>query len=93
MIQAITWFVVDPKSASEFYRRVCGMPVLFSDNDSAVFKFRDPLVDSLRSEAAGELIHPAKVANAAGGARFVFPVHVEDVDTMCAELARRGSSY
>ena len=69
---------------------VFGLPVVFEDNDSAVFKSGSTLVNLLRSTAAGELIGPASVASAEAGARFVFTIEVDDVDAMCAELTKRG---
>ena len=36
---AITLFVEDLQAAKQFYLRVFGLPVVFEDDDSAVFKF------------------------------------------------------
>jgi uncharacterized glyoxalase superfamily protein PhnB len=36
------------------------------------------------------LIEPAKVASPDAGARIQFTIAVDDVDAMCAELAKRG---
>jgi uncharacterized glyoxalase superfamily protein PhnB len=36
------------------------------------------------------LIQPARVATPDAGSRFQFTIEVEDVDSMCAELKRRG---
>jgi uncharacterized glyoxalase superfamily protein PhnB len=64
--------------------------VAFEDANSTVFKFGDTLVNLLKTAAAGELVEPAKVARREAGARFVFTIHVDDVDAMCAQLAARG---
>jgi uncharacterized glyoxalase superfamily protein PhnB len=64
--------------------------VTFEDDDSAVFKFGDTLVNLLKTTAAGELIEPAAVASREAGSRFQFTVEVDDVDAMCADLATRG---
>jgi len=90
-IYAITLFVEDLESTKQFYLEVFGLPVVFEDNDSAVFKFGNTLVNLLKTTAAGELIEPAKVASREAGARFVFTIDVDDVDTMCAELTKRGA--
>ena len=57
---------------------------------SAVFPFGSTLVNLLKVSAARELIEPAVVAPREVGSRLQLTVEVEDVDAMCAELARRG---
>ena len=89
-IYAITLFVEDLAAARQFYMKVFGLPVIFEDANSAVFKFGDMLINLLKSTAAGALIEPASVASRAAGSRMVFTIHVEDVDAMCAELTARG---
>jgi catechol 2,3-dioxygenase-like lactoylglutathione lyase family enzyme len=89
-IHAITLFVEDLQAAQAFYRKVFGLPVVYEDDDSAVFKFGNTLVNLLKITAAEELIKPAKVASRAAGPRFVFTIEVDDVDAMCAELTARG---
>ena len=66
------------------------LPVVFEDDNSAVFKFGDTLINLLAITEAEELIGPAKAANREAGSRFVFTIHVDDVDAMCAELTGRG---
>lgn len=89
-IGAITLFVEDLATAKQFYQAVFGLPVMFEDGDSTVFKFGNTLINLLKTTAAGELIEPAKVAPREVGARFVFTIEVDDVDAMCAALAARG---
>lgn len=89
-IGAITLFVEDLKAARHFYREVFGLPVAFEDDNSAVFKFGDTLVNLLRTEAAHELIEPAVVASPDGGSRMQLTIEVSDVDAMCETLAERG---
>jgi catechol 2,3-dioxygenase-like lactoylglutathione lyase family enzyme len=89
-IAAITLFVDDLLITKEFYREVFGLPVVFEDGDSAVFKFGDTLINLLKATAAPELIEPAAVASPEAGARFQFTIEVDDVDAMCAELRARG---
>ncbi len=87
---AITLFVEDLEAATQFDREVFGLPVAFEDDDSAVFKFGDTLVNLLRATAAGELIEPAAVARREVGSRLQLTIEVDDVDAMCAELVSRG---
>jgi catechol 2,3-dioxygenase-like lactoylglutathione lyase family enzyme len=89
-IFAITLFVEDLAAAKQFYREVFGLPVEFEDANSAVFKFENTLINLLASTAAPELIEPAVVAGREAGSRHVLTIQVDDVDTMCAELLRRG---
>ncbi len=89
-IGAITLFVDDLAASREFYQRVFGLPVVFEDEDSAVFGFGSTLVNLLTEPAARDLIEPAVVAAREGGSRLQLTINVEDVDATCAELARRG---
>ncbi len=63
---AITLFVEDLQAAKEFYVRVFGLPVDYEDENSAVFKFGDTLINLLKTTAARELVEPAQVASRAG---------------------------
>ena len=89
-IRAITLFVEDVEAAKRFYQAIFGLPVMFEDDNSAVFDFGHTLINLLKATAAPELIEPAVVARRDAGARFVLTVQVDDVDAMCVELARRG---
>jgi len=89
-IGAVTLFVEDVVAAKQFYLKVFGLPAMFEDNNSTVFKFGNTLVNLLKTTAAGELIEPATVASREAGSRFVFTINVDDVDAMCAELTARG---
>lgn len=89
-IAAITLFVEDLSAMKHFYQQVFGLPVMFEDKDSCVFKFGNTLVNLLKSTEAKELIEPAKVASRDAGSRFVFTIGVDDVDAMCKELESRG---
>ena len=89
-IAAITLFVEDLAAARQFYREVFGLPVFFENEDSAVFKFADTLVNLLQIGQAGELIGPAAVASREAGARFQLTLEVDDVDAMCGRLKSLG---
>ena len=89
-IGAITLFVEDLQASTKFYGEVFGLPVTFEDDNSAVFKFENTLINLLKTTAAVELIEPAVVASRDAGARAQFTLGVDDVDAMCAELAKRG---
>jgi catechol 2,3-dioxygenase-like lactoylglutathione lyase family enzyme len=89
-IAAITLFFEDLEAARTFYADVFGLPVVFEDEDSTVFRFGDTLVNLLRAGEAPELVKPAAVASPDAGVRFQLTLGVEDVDAMCEELTRRG---
>jgi catechol 2,3-dioxygenase-like lactoylglutathione lyase family enzyme len=89
-IRAITLFVEDLEAARQFYEDVFGLPLVFEDANSAVFEFGSTLVNLLKTEAAPPLVAPASVANRESGVRFQLTVEVDDVDSTCAELTRRG---
>jgi catechol 2,3-dioxygenase-like lactoylglutathione lyase family enzyme len=89
-IAAITLFVEDLDAAKQFYIDVFGLPIIFEDSDSAVFKFGETLVNLQKVENAPELIGPGPVAGPEAGARFQFTLEVDDVDAMCEKLASLG---
>jgi lactoylglutathione lyase len=89
-IGAITLFVEDLAAAKQFYGSVFGLPVMFEDDNSAVFSFGNTLINLLQTSAAPGLVDPAPVASPEAGVRMQFTIGVEDVDAMCVELASRG---
>ncbi len=89
-IVAITLFVEDLAAAKRFYSDVFALPVFFEDDNSAVFKFGDTLLNLLNTSEAPELVAPAPVASADAGVRFQFTLQVDDVDAKVDELKRRG---
>jgi catechol 2,3-dioxygenase-like lactoylglutathione lyase family enzyme len=89
-INAITLFEEDLERSKVFYQDVFGLPVVYEDANSAVFKFENTLINLLKIPAAVDLIKPGVVAKPEAGSRFQFTIPVDDVDAACAELATRG---
>lgn len=87
---AITLFEEDLASARKFYHEIFGLPVVFEDANSCVFKIGATLINLLQVSAADELVNPAPVAAPENGARLIFTIHVEDVDALCAQLTTHG---
>jgi catechol 2,3-dioxygenase-like lactoylglutathione lyase family enzyme len=87
---AITLFAEDLARTKSFYQDVFGLPVIFEDENSAVFKLGPTMINLLDVCAAPELIAPADVASPDAGSRFQFTLDVDDVDATCAELAELG---
>jgi lactoylglutathione lyase len=89
-ISAITLFVDDLAGTKAFYLEVFQLPILFEDEDSAVFRFDNTMINLLKSSAAMSLISPATVASPETGSRLQLTLDVENVDGTCAELAGHG---
>ncbi len=89
-IGAVTLFVDDLAASTSFYERVFDLPVYFQDDDSAVFKFDDVLINLLKASEALELIAPARVAAPEAGVRMQFTLNVDDVDVAVARVRSLG---
>jgi lactoylglutathione lyase len=89
-VGAITLFVEDPRRSQAFYEEVFDLPVIWQDEDSAVFQFENTIVNLLKTPAARDLIEPGAVADRETGSRFQLTIWVEDADAVSAELATRG---
>jgi catechol 2,3-dioxygenase-like lactoylglutathione lyase family enzyme len=89
-IDAITLFVEDLAAAKQFYQDAFGLPIHYEDDNSAVFKFGDTLINLLDVAQAPGLIEPAVVAQPEAGSRMQFTIGVDDVDAMCEMLKARG---
>ena len=89
-ISAITLFTEDLAATKRFYQEVFGLPIVFEDENSAVFDFGNTLINLLQVTAAPELIAPATVATPEAGTRAQFTITVDDVDALCTQLTARG---
>ena len=89
-VGAITLFVEDLQRAKSFYRDVFDLPVVWEDENSAVFKLDNTVINLLDVSAAPELIEPGAVAGPEAGSRFMLSIWVDDADAVCAELEKRG---
>jgi catechol 2,3-dioxygenase-like lactoylglutathione lyase family enzyme len=89
-VGAITLFVEDPRRSQSFYEKVFELPVIWQDEDSAVFQFENTIVNLLKIPAAQELIEPGAVADRDAGSSFQLTIWVEDADAVSAELVTHG---
>jgi catechol 2,3-dioxygenase-like lactoylglutathione lyase family enzyme len=87
---AITLFVEDIAAARAFYEEVFALPLAFSDDVSAAFRFGDLIVNLLEEPAGASMIEPVPVASREAGARAQLSIFVDDVDAVCAELESKG---
>ncbi len=91
-IFAITLFVEDLDATRGFYQNVFGLPIEYQDAVSAVFRFKNTLINLLKTTEAPGLVGPARVASREAGSRFIFTIQVDDVDRLSAELVARGAT-
>ena len=89
-VNVITLFAEDLAGTRSFYEEVLGLPVIFEEENTVIFKFENVIINLVQVSRAPELIAPAAVASPEAGSRFVLAVFVDDVDAACAELAQRG---
>jgi catechol 2,3-dioxygenase-like lactoylglutathione lyase family enzyme len=89
-IGAITLFTEDLARSKSFYQEIFDKSIRFEDENSAVFQFGDTVINVLAAPAALELVAPGTVAPGEAGIRAVMTVEVDDVDSVCADLARHG---
>ncbi|MEV5646192.1 VOC family protein [Streptomyces flaveolus] len=69
-ISAITLFTGDLDATKQFYGEVFGLPVVFENDNSAVFEFGNTVIKLLKITAAPALIALARVAPADAGSRL-----------------------
>jgi catechol 2,3-dioxygenase-like lactoylglutathione lyase family enzyme len=89
-VNVITLFADDLAGTKSFYQKVFELPLIWEDENSAVFRLENMMINLLDVSAAPELIAPGEVASSDAGSRFVFTVDVDDVDAACAQLAGHG---
>ncbi len=89
-IEVITIFAEDLPGTKAFYSRVFGLPLVFEDAVSGVFKFDNLMLNVLLASEAPKLAEPAPIAPSGTGARFMPTIKVINADETCADLARHG---
>src|SRR5258708_13739966 len=89
-IDAITLFVEDLDRSKLFYQKVFGLPVHYEDDNSAVFRFENTLINLLQISAARDLIEPGRVAEPGAGSRVQLTIPADDVEAPGAGLTGRG---
>ena len=89
-IDVINLFAEDFAGTKSFYQEILGMPLVFEDETTAVFKLENTMVCLTDVSDVPDLIAPATVASPEAGSRFMLAMFVDDVDAACAELAQHG---
>ena len=89
-IEVVTLFVEDLALARTFYRDVFGLESVYEDANSTVLRLDNLMINLLAAPNAGTLVEPVTVGGSGSGPRLLFTIRVDDVDAVCAELARHG---
>jgi len=89
-VEVVTLFVEDLALARTFYRDVFGLESVYEDANSTVLRLDNLMINLLAAPNAGTLVEPVTVGGAGSGPRLLFTIRVDDVDAVCAELARHG---
>jgi lactoylglutathione lyase len=89
-VGAITLVVADLEASKSFYSSAFTAPLIFENEDSAVFRFGPTVINLLHRSSADELLAPSPVGSVGDAPRAVFTVQVPDTDRYCVELAERG---
>jgi uncharacterized glyoxalase superfamily protein PhnB len=89
-LEVITLFVEDLPAVKTFYTDVFGLEVMSEDDESAVLKLKNVMINLLVVFEADDLIAPASVAAASIGVRSLLTVNVKDADAVISELEQHG---
>lgn len=89
-IAAITLFVEDKDRSTAFYQQVFELEPAYEGETEVMFKLENRLLFLTNSTVASRMIAPADVGDPNQGPRHVFAIIVDDVDTVCTELADKG---
>jgi catechol 2,3-dioxygenase-like lactoylglutathione lyase family enzyme len=89
-VEVVTLFVEDLALARTFYRDVFGLESVYEDANSTVLRLDNLMINLLAARNAGTLVEPVAVGGSGSGPRLLFTIRVDDVDAVCAELARHG---
>jgi catechol 2,3-dioxygenase-like lactoylglutathione lyase family enzyme len=88
-LDVITLFVEDLPASKKFYTEVFGLEVIWEDQNSAVVKLENLIINLLEVSNAPTLIEPVPVA-APGASRALLTIEVEDANAVIAELEAHG---
>jgi len=89
-LEVITLYAEDLAATRAFYENVFGLDVIYEDDDSAVVKLDNVMINILAVDNAPTLVEPKPVAGPDAGSRLLLTLNVEDANAVCAELAAHG---
>ncbi|MET7744318.1 VOC family protein [Streptomyces sp. NPDC005385] len=89
-LDVITLFAEDLAATKAFYADVFGLEVVYENQDSAVVKFDNLMINLLDAAKAPELLTPSTVGGAGNDPRALFTIEVTDANAVAAELEQHG---
>jgi lactoylglutathione lyase len=92
-VDVINLFAEDLMATKAFYQEVLRLPLLFENENHAVFKTENMIVSLWDVPGGRDLTTPVPVADPAAGSRFALAMSVNDVDAACTALAQRGVDF
>jgi catechol 2,3-dioxygenase-like lactoylglutathione lyase family enzyme len=92
-VGAVILFVDDVQRSKAFYQDVVGLGVQIEDDDSVGFKIEGLAFIVLQVDRARAQLQGEATATPSSGATAFLTSFVDEVDTLHAELARRGVDF
>ncbi|MET7391459.1 VOC family protein [Streptomyces sp. NPDC005529] len=89
-LDVITLFAEDLAATKAFYTDVFGLEVVYENQDSAVVKFDNLMINLLDAAKVPELLTPSTVGGAGNDPRALFTIEVTDANAVAAELEQHG---
>ncbi|MEU0787307.1 VOC family protein [Streptomyces sp. NPDC006173] len=89
-LDVITLFAEDLAATKAFYTDVFGLEVIYENQDSAVVKFDNLMINLLDAAKAPELVTPSAVGGAGNDPRALLTIEVTDANAVVAELEQHG---
>ncbi|GAA2332326.1 VOC family protein [Streptomyces kunmingensis] len=89
-LEVITLFAEDLAATKAFYTDVFGLEVIYENQDSAVVRFDNLMINVLAVAKAPELVTPSSVGGPDTGPRALHTIEVADADAVCTELEQHG---
>jgi catechol 2,3-dioxygenase-like lactoylglutathione lyase family enzyme len=86
---AITLVVEDLDKSIHFYTELLGLSKVHQNENSALFKCGSTYINTLRTDAATDLVAPDEVGKPFG-VRAVYTLAFDDVDGLASELQNAG---
>ncbi|MCU1697532.1 MAG: glyoxalase [Mycobacterium sp.] len=89
-LEVITLFVEDLPAVKTFYTNVFGLELISEDDESAVLKLKNVMINLLVAFEAHDLIAPVSVAAESIGVRSLLTVNVTDAYAVISDLEQHG---
>lgn len=87
---AITLLVKDLAASVDFYGNKLGLDMVFSDDNSALYRMGSTFINLLIEREGPELVGPAVVGDASAGVTAVYTIKHADVDLVAKQLEAAG---